>query len=244
MEPIDFQKRLLKDPLGSVCCAAIQSHDSLRIREFFLCIQGIRRVLQVLNLKQAPMALSVSSPQTLRNSSISWQFFLIFWIVCSSLPILQIFFGFPSEIHILSGSPDITPIFVIFLDEENEQLTVQPSSSTITTRVPIQRRLKDKTCEASKTDGTQTHSRVRGRSILRSMLSTFTLVEQPHDTRRERCHAVSSLHMRSLVPWKNSYDMSTLHISARETHAVNSHLDLIVDGANAVDSIVVRSKIR
>ena len=38
--------------------------------------------------------------------------------------------------------------------------------------------------------------------------------------------------------------ISTLHISARETYAVGSHLDLIVDGANAVDSIVVRSKIR
>ena len=182
MEPNRFSKTFAEIPIGfCVLCGNPESRliilvarnseelvgsvehsraaRSLRIREFFLCIQGIRRVLQVLNMKQAPMALSVSSPQTLRNSSISWQLFLIFWIVCSSLPTLQIFFGFPSEIHILSGSPDITPIFVIFLDEENEQLKVHTCSATITTRVPIQRRLKDKTCEASKTDGTQTHSK-------------------------------------------------------------------------------------
>ena len=41
----------------------------------------------------------------------------------------------------------------------------------------------------------------------------------------------------------NFLQMSALHISARETYAVGN-LDLIVDGANAVDSIVVRSKIR
>ena len=35
-----------------------------------------------------------------------------------------------------------------------------------------------------------------------------------------------------------------LHISALEIYAVGIHLDFIVDGANAVDSIVVRSKIR
>ena len=38
--------------------------------------------------------------------------------------------------------------------------------------------------------------------------------------------------------------MSMLHITARDTFAISSHLDLIVDGANAVDSLVVRSKIR
>ena len=38
--------------------------------------------------------------------------------------------------------------------------------------------------------------------------------------------------------------MSTLHISAGETYAVGSHLDLIVDGANAVNSIVVCLKTR
>ena len=138
-----FQKRLLKYPLRSVYCAAIQSHGSLRIREFFLCIQGIRRLASLESETSADDSLRMLTA----NSSEFVNFleiFLIFWIICSSLLTLQILFGFPSEIHKPSGSPDITPIFVIFLDEENEQLTMQTCSATITTRVPIQRRLKIK----------------------------------------------------------------------------------------------------
>ena len=82
----------------------------------------------------------------------------------------------------------------------------------------------------------QTHPRVRAKSILRSILRTFTLVEQPHDTRRERGHAVGSINMRSLVPW--NMDAAKRHdIGVRILANINVTLRQersVVDSAGAV----------
>ena len=101
----------------------------------------------------------------------------------------------------------------------------------------------------------QTRSRVGAKSILRSILSTFTQVEQPREPHRERGqrrrflkHALASSFEKGRAAWRHDIGEQILTnvkrcvSCARETTSVGSHLDLIVDGANAVDSFVVRSK--
>ena len=93
------------------------------------------------------------------------------------------------------------------------------------------------------------------KSILRPILSTFTLVEQPHESHRERGqrrrflkHAFAGTIFKGRAAWRHDISVQILTnvkrcIScARESNALGTHIDIIVDGANAVDSFVVRSK--
>ena len=100
--------------------------------------------------------------------------------------------------------------YIFFFDKgisSSECGPVQPQFQ----RVQIQHRKKKET-KQMRHRVQRRNKRTRGcvqKNILRSILSTFTLVEQPHDTQRERSHAVRSLKMRS--PLKHGCRLAARH---------------------------------